>query len=151
MKMVMSRATPATIASPDIMISQDANTLRVENSSGQLQHENLKPLCQVITPVGMLGYGFDDKQFDAEVRHLTSIDVPTAIILDSGSTDSGPSKLASGISTCPQSAYKRDLTNLLKAHMKYHIPVLISSAGGDGSDAHVDEFVGIITEIMAGL
>jgi hypothetical protein len=40
---------------------------------------------------------------------------------------------------------------LLKALLKYHVPLLISSAGGDGSDAHVDDMIDIITEIMADL
>jgi hypothetical protein len=35
--------------------------------------------------------------------------------------------------------------------MKFHVPLLISSAGGDGSDAHVDDIIGIITEIIADL
>jgi len=34
----------------------------------------------------MLGYGFDEDEFDAAVQYLASFDVPTAIILDSGST-----------------------------------------------------------------
>ena len=116
-----------------------------------IQDNILVPLCQISTPVGMLGYGFDEDEFNAALQYLTTFDVPTAIILDSGSTDSGPSKLASGVSTSPKSAYKRDLVKLLKALTKYHVPLLISSAGGDGSDAHVDEFLNIITEIMADL
>lgn len=132
------------------MAAQDGQTLgnEIRNSS----HErSLVPLCQITTPVGMLGYGFDEDEFNSALQQLTSFDIPTAIILDSGSTDSGPSKLASGHSTNPRSAYKRDLTKLLKALLKYHVPLLISSAGGDGSDAHVDDMMDVITEIMADL
>jgi hypothetical protein len=133
------------------MASQDDKISKERINDDHIQDIKLVPLCQISTPVGMLGYGFDEDEFDAAVQYLTSFDVPTAIILDSGSTDSGPSKLASGISTSPRSSYKKDLTKLLKALMKFHVPLLISSAGGDGSDAHVDDIIGIITEIIADL
>ena len=96
----------------------------------------------------MLGYGFDEVEFDQALEKLTLNSVPTAIILDSGSTDSGPSKLATGKSTCPKSSYTRDLKKLVDAVLKYRVPLLFSSAGGDGSDAHVDEMVEIVQEIM---
>ncbi|KAM3578498.1 hypothetical protein VKS41_004551 [Umbelopsis sp. WA50703] len=70
----------------------------------------------------------------------------TAIIVDSGSTDSGPQKLALGESTCPREAYVRDLAPILDACWHHGVKVLIGSAGGDGSNAHVDEFVEIIQE-----
>ncbi len=105
------------------------------------------PLCHIVTPVGMLGYGFDSDVVDAELELLASTSVPTAIILDSGSTDSGPEKLALGIMTAPRSSYKRDLTKLLLLSIKHRVPLLFSSAGGDGSDEHVDEMLSIIREI----
>jgi hypothetical protein len=111
----------------------------------------LQTLCQIATPVGMLGYGLDEEQFDAALKCLTSVSVPTAIILDSGSTDGGPSKLAIGVMSCPKSSYKRDLTKLIDAVLKYQVPLLISSAGGDGSNPHVDEIVDIIQEILKSL
>lgn len=91
------------------------------------------------------------------------------IILDSGSTDScvlsrrslgltfpepesfysGPQKLALGHTTCPRDAYVRDLEPLLRASHQHHIPVLLGSAGGDGSNIHVDLFVELVQEISA--
>ena len=106
------------------------------------------PLCHVVTPVGMLGYGLDEAVTSEELACLTSTGVPTAIILDSGSTDSGPSKLATGAMTVPRSSYKRDLRKLVGLVLKHRVPLLISSAGGDGSDAHVDEMLDIIEEIL---
>ena len=50
--------------------------------------------------------------------------------------------------TCPRSAYARDLENLILAVRQYGVPLLISSAGGDGTDDHVNEFLRIIDEIM---
>ena len=40
---------------------------------------------------------------------------------------------------------------LVKAVLEYDVPLLISSAGGDGSNKHVDEFVEIIREIVSEL
>ena len=108
-----------------------------------------QPLCEILTPVGMLGYGLDADQMDEELSSLKLHETPTAIILDSGSTDSGPLKLATGSMTVPRSAYARDLEKLIALINAHNIPLVISSAGGDGSDAHVDEMTSIIEEISA--
>ena len=104
-------------------------------------------LCNIITPVGMLSYGFEENVIREELQHLKTTNVPTALILDSGSTDSGPTKLALGTMTSPRSSYERDLRKLLSLTHDYHIPLIISSAGGDGQNDHVDEFLNIIQEI----
>ncbi|KAF2171344.1 hypothetical protein M409DRAFT_50799 [Zasmidium cellare ATCC 36951] len=106
------------------------------------------PLCHIITPVGMLGYGFNETETnDALAKAVGAHDAPVALILDSGSTDSGPSKLALGTTTCPRSSYVRDLRRLLRLGVKYQVPVLTSSAGGDGSDDHVELLTDIISEL----
>ncbi|OJI99245.1 hypothetical protein ASPVEDRAFT_507508 [Aspergillus versicolor CBS 583.65] len=105
-------------------------------------------LCQIITPVGMLGYGFNVADVEFGLQLSLEAKAPTAIILDSGSTDSGPAKLALGTMTCPRSAYERDLRQLIRLVQRYHVPLLISSAGGDGSNAHVNEFLEIIRETL---
>jgi hypothetical protein len=104
-------------------------------------------LCNIITPVVMLSYGFEENAIREELEHLKTTSAPTALILDSGSTDSGPTKLALGTMTSPRSSYERDLRKLLSLTHDYHIPLIISSAGGDGQNAHVDEFLNIIQEI----
>lgn len=91
----------------------------------------------------MLGYGFGEEIFWTAVE--AGVD---AIILDSGSTDSGPQKLALGTSTCSREAYHRDLSKLVAAAHSHRTPVLIGSAGGDGSNQHTDMIVGIIKEIV---
>lgn len=107
-----------------------------------------EPLCHIITPVGMLGYGFSATETDdALAKALGARDTPVALILDSGSTDSGPSKLALGTTTCPRSSYVRDLRCLLRLGVKYQVPLLTSSAGGDGSDEHVELLAEIIDEL----
>lgn len=109
----------------------------------------LEPLCRIITPIGMLGYGFDEAEIKDALESSAQSGVPTAIILDSGSTDSGPSKLALGSMTCPRASYERDLRKLIAIVTKYRFPVLIGSGGGDGSNAHVKELVNIVEGILA--
>src|ERR1700742_4099282 len=104
---------------------------------GELQHtvhvaSDAGRLCQIVTPVGCLGYGFIESQVIAELGRLQSVPAPTAIILDAGSTDSGPSRLALGITAAPRGHYVRDLGKLLKLVAKYEVPLMFSSAGGDG-------------------
>ncbi|KAG4285974.1 hypothetical protein FPRO06_07234 [Fusarium proliferatum] len=108
-----------------------------------------KPICQIITPVGMLGYGFDEALTHYELSHLVPTGIPTAIILDSGSTDSGPQKLALGSMSCPRSAYAKDLAKLLRLVHRFRVPLIFGSAGGDGTDEHVKAMGEIIKEIAA--
>ena len=70
----------------------------------------LTPTCNIVTPVGMLGYGLHEDQTAAALANKLSNGAPTALILDSGSTDSGPEKLALGCMTVPRDNYVRDLT-----------------------------------------
>lgn len=104
-------------------------------------------LCQVITPVGMLGYGFTDAHVVAGLEKVSRLPTPTAIILDSGSTDSGPGKLTLGGMSCPRASYQRDMGKLVKLGRKFDVPVIISSAGGDGADEHVDVILDVIREL----
>ncbi len=104
-------------------------------------------LCQIITPVGNLGYGFIDHQIEAELERTSKLSSPTAIIMDAGSTDSGPQRLALGSTAAPRSAYVRDLSKLIKYVVKYKVPLIVSSNGGDGSDEHVDLMLEIIREL----
>jgi len=113
----------------------------------RIQHP--KTLCQIITPIGMLGYGFDEALTKKALQALRESPAPTALILDSGSTDGGPLKLAVGSMTAPRSAYERDSGKLMALSHEFNVPIIISSAGGDGSDAHVDEFLDITKEIAS--
>jgi len=92
----------------------------------------------------MLGYGFVDAHVEAGLERLSTLSTPTALVLDSGSTDSGPSKLALGTMSCPRSSYERDMYKLIKLNRKFKVPILIGSPGGDGADEHVDTILDII-------
>ncbi|EHK99362.1 hypothetical protein M7I_4766 [Glarea lozoyensis 74030] len=108
----------------------------------------LEPLCHILTPIGMLGYGFDESLIYKALQDLATNETPTALILDSGSTDGGPLKLATGSMTAPRVAYIRDLRKLLALSHEFKVPVIISSAGGDGTNEHVDEVLAIVQEII---
>jgi hypothetical protein len=97
---------------------------------------------RILTPSGMLGYGFPVDHFKLGLAQR-----PHAITIDSGSTDSGPQKLGLGEMTCSREAYVKDIEVLLEAQQAARIPLLISSAGGDGTNLHVDVFRDIIAEV----
>lgn len=99
---------------------------------------------RIFTPIGNVGYGYSTEIFWSTIDKLK----PHAIICDSGSTDSGPQKLALGSSTVPRESYECDLEPIVAAAHS-GTPVIIGSAGGDGADAHVDDFVDIIDGIVA--
>jgi hypothetical protein len=105
------------------------------------------PICNIRTPVGMLGFGLNTTHsFDALAKKAHN-GAPTAIILDSGSTDSGPEKLALGKLGVPRECYVRDLKKLIKLSWQFRVPLVFSSAGGDGSDEHVREMTAIVKKI----
>lgn len=107
-----------------------------------------RKVCHIYTPVGMLGFGIDALEAQETLTRLTADKgVPTAIICDSGSTDSGPGKLASGSMSAPRIAYKRDLIRLIGCIKSYKIRVLIGSAGGAGLDEQVRELTKVIEDI----
>jgi hypothetical protein len=105
------------------------------------------PICNIVTPVGMLGFGLNTAHTYDGLTQKVHNGAPTAIILDSGSTDSGPEKLALGNLGAPRESYVRDLKKLIKLSWQFRVPLIFSSAGGDGSDEHVQELTAIVKEI----
>jgi hypothetical protein len=97
---------------------------------------------RILTPLGMLGYGTPAEHFWRGID--SGVD---AMIVDSGSTDPGPYLLGLGQTLVPRDAYIRDVSLMLKAAAERKIPLIITSAGGAGTDAQVDEMIGIIREI----
>lgn len=101
----------------------------------------MKP-TRILTPTGMLGYGYPEADFCAVVE--SGID---AIVVDSGSTDPGPSMLGLGDTLVTEESYARDLRPMLRAVRDHAIPLLIGSAGGAGTNAQVDGMVGVIDRV----
>jgi hypothetical protein len=118
--------------------------------SGRKPTSTLVPACNIVTPVGMLGYGLHVDQTAAALTKKLRNGALTAIILDSGSTDSGPEKLALGCMSLPRESYFRDLEKLIRLAWQYRVPLIFSSAGGDGSDEHVREMTDVVREICDG-
>ncbi|GAA1853525.1 acyclic terpene utilization AtuA family protein [Pseudonocardia ailaonensis] len=99
---------------------------------------------RILTPTGMLGYGYPEADFRAVVE--SGVD---AIVVDSGSTDPGPSMLGLGDTLVTEESYTRDLRPMLRAVHEHAIPLLIGSAGGAGTNAQVDGMVSLIDRIAA--
>ncbi len=100
---------------------------------------------KILTPVGMLGYGYPMEHFRLGLEAGAD-----AIVIDSGSTDNGPQELALGKRTNSASAYRRDLEPMVEACMERRIPLLIGSAGGTGTNVQVDFILNVIAEIAKG-
>jgi hypothetical protein len=123
--------------------------LQDSRATTAIMSEAQTPICHIITPIGNLGYGFEQSLLLEALEQTVPTGVPTAIILDSGSTDSGPGNLGLGKMTCPRSAYERDVGKIMAAAHRFQVPILIGSAGGDGSDDHVKEIFAICGENAA--
>lgn len=98
---------------------------------------------KIFTPSGILGYGFDLNEFWTTIESEN----PSAIIVDGGSTDPGPYMLGTGKAICSKQSYLRDLAPMLEACAEYCMKILISSAGGAGTNAQVDYIVDIVREV----
>lgn len=103
----------------------------------------MKKCFKILSPCGILGYGFPVESFLNGIK-----DEPDAIVVDAGSTDAGPHKLGANVSIVSRKACKKDLEHILMAAFEHSIPVIIGSAGGSGSKAHVEWTLDIIDEII---
>jgi hypothetical protein len=103
-----------------------------------------KKELRIITPIGMLGQGFNEQILWNAVDNL-GVD---AMIMDSGSTDSGPGRLATGTLSVPRSGFERDLAVILRVCHLRHIPILVGSAGGDGENQFVDLLIEIVEKLI---
>ncbi|MGG4492194.1 acyclic terpene utilization AtuA family protein [Metabacillus idriensis] len=99
---------------------------------------------RILSPCGMLGYGFPLESFKNGMRMK-----PHAIVVDAGSTDAGPHKLGAGVGIVSKRAAKKDLEILITAGLNTHIPLIIGSAGGAGAKPHVEWTLDIINEILS--
>ncbi len=99
-------------------------------------------VTRVIVPTGMLGAGVSASQVAYGVARGAR-----AIACDSGSTDSGPSYLARGVSKMNREAVKRDLSVLMQSAADAGIPLLVGSCGTAGTDSGVDWTCNIAVEV----
>lgn len=98
---------------------------------------------KILSPCGMLGYGFPASSFLNGIKEQ-----PHGIVVDAGSTDAGPHKLGAGVSIVSRRATKKDLEIILTNGVPRKIPIIIGSAGGAGARQHVEWTIDIIEEIL---
>lgn len=96
----------------------------------------------VIVPTGMLGAGVQRDQ----IRRGIALGAH-AIATDAGSTDSGPSYLARGVSKMNRESIKRDLEILMSEAHEARIPLLVGTCGTSGTDSGVDWTRDIVIEV----
>lgn len=94
----------------------------------------------VLSPLGILGYGVVEESIN-RARSEFELDV---IAIDAGSMDPGPNYLGEGEFFADEGMVERDLRILLTAAQEEGIPLLISSAGGGGSEVQLDKVVDIL-------
>lgn len=99
-------------------------------------------MIRVIVPTGMLGGGFPAETITRGVELGAD-----AIVVDGGSTDSGPHYLGTGTAKTSEAAVRRDLRVLLTAACSEGIPLVVSSCGTSGTDSGVDWVAGMATSI----
>jgi hypothetical protein len=102
------------------------------------------PTLKVLMPTGMLGGGFPAQTIERGLELGAD-----AIVVDGGSTDSGPHYLGTGTAKTSRAAVARDLPILLVAALRASIPLVVGSCGTVGTDACVDWVAQIADEILA--
>lgn len=103
-------------------------------------------VTRVISPTGALGAGVLEEHVAFGIARGAD-----AIGVDAGSTDSGPSYLARGVSKMPRESVHRDLKVLMAAAHGAGIPLLVGSCGTSGTREGVDWTCGIALEVAAEL
>lgn len=97
---------------------------------------------KIVALCGLLGYGYSEEALN--VAFSEKVDY---VGVDAGSTAPGPYYLGSGQSFTNRDAVKRDLSLAMPKALEQKAPLIIGSAGGAGSRAHVEWLLDIIKEI----
>ena len=99
---------------------------------------------KIVALNGLLGYGYGEESL--EIAFSEKVDY---LGVDAGSTDPGPYYLGSGKSFTNRNAVKRDLALALPKALAHKAPFIIGTAGGAGSEQHVQWLKEILLEIVA--
>jgi hypothetical protein len=97
---------------------------------------------RVLVPGGMLGSGFPPETITHGINRGAD-----AIVIDGGSTDSGPYYLGTGTAKTSEAAVRHDLHILLTSARAADIPLIVTSCGTSGTDSGVDWAADIVTSI----
>ena len=106
---------------------------------------NMKSM-KIVALCGLLGYGYSD-----EALRIAFSEKVDFIGVDAGSTDPGPYYLGSGKSFTDRTAVKRDISLALPLALEKKAPLIIGTAGGAGSNVHVEWLKKIIFEVARDL
>ncbi len=98
---------------------------------------------KILSPCGILGYGYPEESFEAGLA-----DKPDAIVVDAGSTDAGPHKLGAGVAIVSRYACRKDMLPMVRGALNNKIPLIIGSAGGSGAKVHVEWTMEILEDIL---
>lgn len=98
---------------------------------------------KILSPCGILGYGFPQESFMRGIEQK-----PDAIVVDAGSTDAGPHKLGAGVAIVSRMAMYQDLKMFVDYGVKAGIPIVIGSAGGAGAAVHVKWTLDILNDVL---
>ncbi|MFQ6550738.1 acyclic terpene utilization AtuA family protein [Aestuariibius insulae] len=101
-------------------------------------------MTRVLVPSGALGLNYDQTALE---RGLAA--QPDIIVIDGGSTDSGPAYLGRGVSKYARASIKTEWAGLMEARAKAGVPLVIGTSGTCGADSAVDWMVEITKEIAA--
>jgi hypothetical protein len=99
--------------------------------------------CRILSPLGMLGYGFPRESLEAGLGRR-----PHVIGADAGSTDGGPHKLGAGVGIVSRAATRKDLAAIVEGGLATGAPVVIGSAGGSGAGVHLAWTREILEDIL---
>ncbi len=98
--------------------------------------------AKVLIPSGALGITYSKKALKEGLKNN-----PDIIVIDGGSTDSGPAYLGQGISKYSRSTTKAEWKTLMEARASLKIPLVIGSAGTCGTNSSVEWFLEITQEL----
>src|SRR5258708_3229440 len=99
-----------------------------------------------VAATGAVGAGVDRASLAAAMKRE-----PHFMAADAGTTDAGPAALGSGVPAFAREAVKADLTVMLEAGHRAHVPVIVGSAGAAGADVPRGWTLGIVREGCAEL
>lgn len=99
-------------------------------------------MTSVLIPSGALGLNYDKVALARGVAAK-----PDIIVVDGGSTDSGPAYLGRGVSKYARASTKIEWAGLMAARAEAGVPLIIGTAGTCGTDSAVDWMLNITQEI----
>ena len=109
-----------------------------------MKHRKEYKAMKIVALCGLLGYGYSEEAL--KIAFSEKVDF---LGVDAGSTDPGPYYLGSGKSFTDRAAVKRDVSLALPLALEQKAPFIIGTAGGAGSNLHVEWLKEIIAEVAA--